>query len=139
MSVALVKHPDYFKGEYAQLEIDSTVQPDSVFIWDESRNRLGFGYGSHATTAFGWGVGPGFGVGLFAEAYFGQGAKKIDHLTYKKFVAGDYSVRTRSYDEIGNVSSWSSTSTLEHRPKPPAPIELALGSGSVLTWTWTDG
>lgn len=61
----------------------------------------------------------------------------IEHETLALFVAGDYVVRNRGVDVLGNAGAWSDPVTIQHRPKPPPPTNLRL-SGNDLLYDWHD-
>jgi hypothetical protein len=73
----------------------------------------------------------------FNEGEFGAGVGLLEHLTFREFVAGDYTVRGRARDFVGNIGPWSAPVTVAHRPLPPPPENLAV-VGGVLSWTWSD-
>lgn len=136
IDIALIVDPSYLPGDRAVIEIDSADQPDRPVLTPPNRERRGFGVASAITTPFGsMGLTPPdipFGAGLF-----GIGATRWDHTTLRAFVAGDYPIRARGIDTLGNLGDWSDAETIEHRPTPPPPINLSM-AGSVLSWTWSD-
>lgn len=109
MSITIQRDPLYTCFDTMELEIGGTVQPDRVTPWGPDHETAGSTpAGTNFTTR-----------------------------TINRFVAGDYSVRARGIDAAGNVSSWSSAVTVQHRPTPPAPESLTI-TGGVLGWTWSD-
>ncbi len=134
MTIPIVATPEYLPRDVLEVEIDGDVQPDRIIVADPERNAQGFGFELPTLTPFGrLALSPAvtpFGLGLF-----GVGAKLIEYQTRASFDAGDYSVRIRARDALGNVSAWSSAYTLEHRPEPGPPRNLTV-SGMTLGWVW---
>ncbi len=136
LTLTVIREPDYLPADRIQIELDGAVQSDRIPAWDHSRARKGFGYGNARETSFGVWMPPPADT-LFGAGLFGQGAGPLIHTTINSYVAGDYQLRARSVDALGNASNWSPAETIEHRPIPPAPTSLAIAAG-VLSWTWSD-
>lgn len=145
ISITILVPLELLHTDVLTLEIDGEVQRDRIPAFPRWRGQRGFGYQQLNAGGFGvWALSPDqfpFGAGPF-----GQGAYPLDHQTVDAFVAGDYEVRVRASDDLppatsggdrGNVSAWSDTVELAHRPAPPPPRNLAV-SGGVLGWTWQD-
>jgi hypothetical protein len=137
LTIQIIRPPDVELDERASVEVDGAVQQDLVRLAGPgSRRRFGagrlFGRGT-----FGISRGMTFGDGLFGAGYFGQGTDVVAHQTLATFVAGDYSVRIRRVDAIGNAGAWTSATNLKHRPTPAAPTNLSL-DGSTLSWQWSN-
>lgn len=129
----------YGAADKLRLEIDSEEQTDRITIWSKSRGKLGYGHGPYGQGRYGYGKSLGYGNGAYGRGVYGQGADIATHTTQTEFVAGDYSVRARVEDEAGNVGSYSSAITIQHRPTPPFPTNLQITTGtSTLTWSWSD-
>ncbi len=137
LTVRFIRDFDYLQDDRLQLEVDGLLQPDSVTIWTALRDHLGFGRDADSSSGFGFATGLAFGSGAFGAGYFGQGAEIAEHRSVRRFVAGDYAIRMRAIDALGNLGDWSIVVTLEHRPPPPPPFNLAL-TGNTLTWDWSD-
>jgi hypothetical protein len=110
ITIPIVRNVTYVLGDRVEIEIDGAVQPDYVPMIDAVA----------AATIAGGGT-PG----------------ALLHETLARFPAGDYSVRLRGVDAIGNVGDWMAPQTLEHRPLPETPAGLALSGGN-LTGVWID-
>lgn len=109
-----------------RLEVNGTALPNIIRVWGPERSRM------TATTPS-----LGYGRGAYGRGGYGVGARILQYVTPQRFVAGDYSLRDRAVDALGNIGAWSGTYTHQHRPVPPAPKALSLSAG-VLTWLWTD-
>lgn len=137
LTVRFIRDFDYLQDDRLQLEVDSALQPDSVTIWTVLRDQLGWGRSTDNNSGFGFATGLAWGAGAFGAGYFGQGAEIAEHRSVRSFVAGDYTIRMRGIDPLGNLGNWSISETLEHRPAPPPPFDLAM-SGNTITWDWSD-
>lgn len=110
ITIPIVRDTNYGVGDLVELEIDSVVQPDRIVMFDSVATR---------------------------EAAAGGTPGPLMHETLARFAAGDYSVRLRGVDAIGNAGTWMTAQTIEHRPRPETPTGLALSAGS-LTGVWVD-
>jgi len=137
LTITIEQSRAFLPGDYAQIEVDSTVQSDRVSIWGGERASLGYGHGRYGDGEYGRGRSLGYGIGLYGDGPYGIGLRRTTHETGSSFVAGDYSVRARAVDKIGNAGSWSSAVTHRHRPTPPKPSSLSIASGT-LNWAWSD-
>jgi hypothetical protein len=137
ISISLVQSRSYLYGDTARLEVAGSAQPEAIRIAGDTRGLEGFGHGSFGRGRFGRGRGSGFGSGAFGRGVFGQGASLVGRSTQARFVAGDYAMRVRAVDALGNAGDWSASATRPHRPDPPAPTALAI-TGGALTATWSD-
>lgn len=137
ITIRFIRDFDYVQDDRLQLEVAGVAQPDSVTVWTLLRDQLGFGRSPDTNSGFGFATGLAWGAGAFGAGYFGQGAEIAEHRTVRPFVAGDYSVRMRAEDALGNASDWSAAENVQHRPQPPPPFDLAL-VGNILTWDWSD-
>ena len=137
MSITIEQSRRFVVGDIALIEIGGTALDDEVNYWQAERSRTGFGQGRFGTGRFGVGRSLGFGIGTFGRGAFGTGSRLLVHRTRARFVAGDYAIRGKSRDSIGNESDWSDTVTRPHRPQPATPASLAITSGT-LTWSWSD-
>lgn len=135
--IRYVRHPDYLPGDHLELEVDNAVQGDRIVPWGPDRALVGFGLTAAIQAPFGLGPALPFGEGGFGYGRFGLGAEIVVHRTLRPYVAGDYDVRLRSVDQLGNASAWNTAATVKHRPKPPAPRALRL-DGAVLRWDFSD-
>lgn len=139
MVIPMVRDTDLMRGDVVRLEVGGVVQPDRVQLWDERRRRMGFGFGTMGLQHFGRGaLFGGFGSGPFGLGVMGFGADVAEHVTVNRFAAGDYAVRVRVEDEVGNVGAYGAAVTIKHRPTPDAVDDLRVEAG-VLKWSWTDG
>lgn len=129
----------YFPEDTIELEVDSVAQLGRLEIWGAERQAIGFGRGTFGTGAFGFdgSIGLGFGVGAFGTGPFGIDERIVTRQTRKRFSAGDYTVRARAIDELGNIGDWSASKVYEHRPVPETPTDCQLSDGT-LTWSWSD-
>ena len=137
LTISIVQSRRYEYGDTAELEVDSVLQPDSWPIWGFERNLLGFGHGPYGGGGYGAGDSLGYGNGGYGLGLWGQGARIVSFLTIGQFVAGDFTLRVRARDGIGNVDGWSDAVIHQHRPVPPTPTDLAI-LGGILGWTWSD-
>jgi len=139
LTIPIVRDPDIDPADTVEVQVDGNTQNDRVNLWPNLRHDPGFGFDPIGTGYFGLSTAgsQGFGAGPFGLGYFGYPILITDHDTIASFVAGDYTVKLRSRDGVGNVSNWSAGATIEHRPIPPAPEDLAVDAG-VLSWTWSD-
>lgn len=139
LTIKLEQSRRYIYGDTAEIEVDGALQPDRWPIWGPERDLLGSGFGGGGFGGGGFGMGRslGFGNGAFGRGGFALGARVISFLTIGQFVTGDYTLRARGRDSLGNVDGWSDPVTHEHRPVPPAPTDLVIVAG-VLGWTWSD-
>lgn len=126
LTIKLEQSRVYLAGDTAELEVDGDLQPDSWLLWGPERNLLDVDSPSL-----------GFGRGAFGRGGFGVGAYVLTFLTLNAFVAGDYTIRVRARDKIGNVDGWSDPVVHEHRPVPPPPHDLVITAGE-LHWQWSD-
>lgn len=110
MMIPIVRDTDYAYGDLVEIEIEGEVQPDRILMWDSVSER---------------------------EEAIGGTPSPLMHQTLARFGAGDYSVRVRGVDLIGNAGAWSVAQIIEHRPTPEPPTALAI-SGDDLTGTWLD-
>lgn len=139
ITIPIIQDPDLTPQDVVEVEINSAVQSDRFGVWPAVPDPGGFGFDAMDTGVFGFSSAGAvaFGQAVFGQGYFGYGAAVVEHDTRSSFVAGDYTVRLRSRDDLGNVSDWSDPGTIEHRPTPPPPDTLAIAAG-VLTWSWSD-
>jgi hypothetical protein len=137
MTFSLVRSFDFVPGDFGQIEIASALQPDRVVLAVQGRQFQGFGLTPAESGGFGFATGLPLGGGVFGAGYLGQGAELFTHRTLASFVAGDYTVRLRAVDRLGNAGDWSDSYTIQHRPLPPAPTNLRIADG-ILTWAWSD-
>lgn len=135
--VTLEQSRRYRFGDYAQVEVDGALQPDRFQLWHAERRQLGFGRGRFGRGRFGRGRSLGFGLGAFGRGVFGQGARLAAYRTAAAHPAGDYTLRVRAVDRLGNAGDWSAPLAHEHRPRPPAPARLRV-DGEDLAWAWSD-
>jgi hypothetical protein len=136
LALKLVRSMDHVPGDYGQVEVASVLQPDRVTLIIQGRQFQGFGL-TPDSSGFGFAQSLSFGQGNFGAGYLGQGAETFTHTTLTRYVAGDYTVRLRAVDRLGNAGDWSEPVTIKHRPLPPAPTNLRIADG-ILTWAWSD-
>ena len=122
ITITIAHSSAFALGDRGQIEIAGVVQPDRI--------ELGGIPGPAPTLPF--------GGGRFGAGYFGRGAASFAHRTLASFIAGDYSVRIRSIDPVGNTSAWSTAKIIQHRPVPPSPTSLSVNEAGELVWTWSD-
>lgn len=122
MNIPIIRNASYTPGDRAEIEINGVVQPDIIDLAGLVTPRP---------------VMP-FGGGTFGAGVFGAGAAMFVHRTVARFVAGDYAVRIRSVDPLGNESAWSTARTVRHRPAPPPPTALNVNEAGELAWSWSD-
>ena len=136
LKITMVRGVGYGAGELVQIEVDGVLQPDRVVMWSASRESVGWGRG-------GWGEG-GDGFGHAGRARFGEGVfgyeslgvsggGLIEHRTVGRFAAGDYVVRLRGVDVVGNAGPWGEAFVVRHRPRPAPPTGVGV-SGDMLEW-----
>lgn len=136
LSIPVIRDPRYGPDDTVEIEVDSETIDGRYVLWDASRRRRGFGFGPFGAFAFGViDPGLGFGEGVFAGGAFGFGAELLTLKTRPAYDAGDYSVRIRAVDAVGNAGAWSAAVTIQHRPDPPPPRNFRV-SGDNLVWTW---
>lgn len=111
ITIPIIRDVSYEVGDRVELEIDSAVQPDRIYIWPDETAR--------------------------DAVVDGDTIAPVMHQTLVRFPAGDYNIRLRGIDVAGNPGDWSAATTIEHRPTPDAPESLAI-DGDNLTGTWTD-
>lgn len=111
MKVPVVRDAvNYGEDDWLEIEIEGQVQPDLVRMFDTAAAR--------------------------AAALSGDPGVLI-HQTLARFPAGDYDVRVRGVDALGNVGDWSAVTTIPHRPTPETPSALAI-VGDELVGEWSD-
>ena len=132
LTLQLEQSRRYLPGDYAQVEVDGEVQSDAFVIWGSERAALGMGHGPFGRGRFGYGRSLGLGRGAFARGIFGQGVRIISLQTRQRFVEGEYEIRLRVRDRLGNVGDWSEPATLAHNPVPPPPRNLRIAGDSLL-------
>ena len=136
LTLQLEQSRRYLPGDYAQVEVDGEVQSDAFVIWGADRYEYGFGRGPFGRGRLGYGRALTFGRGSMGRGTMGQGARVLTFRTRAKFQDGDYSIRLRVIDRLGNAGAWSAAVTLNHRPVPPPPFDLKIVSGD-LRFKWT--
>ncbi len=136
ISETWLRNPDAELGERLELEVSGTIQADRVSIRPLRWPDRGYGYGSNVQGAYGFAIGPGYGMGLYGRGYYGVGTDTVTHATAAKFVAEDYRIRARTLTDEGNTGPWTDWVDVTHRPTPPAVSNLSLAAG-VLSWQWS--
>ena len=89
------------------------------------------------SSGYGFGLSLSYGDGVYGGGFYGQCVEVKNHETQGLFVAGDYSVRLKAIDGLGNEGDWSDPFTIAHRPDPPAPTNPTVTS-NVLAFDWSD-
>lgn len=136
ITITIERDIDWLETDHLELEIDDEVQVDRITPWPGGHRYRGYGE-TTTESAYGQSTYLPYGDGYYGEGYYGQGGDWLEHETVRRRVAGNYRVRTRSVDALGNQSPWSDSRVYAHRPTPPAPTNLTLTDG-VLTWNWSD-
>ncbi|MFA5759402.1 MAG: hypothetical protein WC942_08635 [Clostridia bacterium] len=143
--ITIIQSRRFLAGDAMQIEVDSTVLPDRVPIWGSERSWIGFGRGRFGRGRFGVGRSLGFGQGLFGRGRFAQGVRASTYQTAGRFTAGDYSIRVRAVDRLGNAGDWSATSEIHATPYDEYSRSLAVTGyriwpkAVVFRWNVTDG
>lgn len=136
-NLEFVRNPDAMPGERIELEVQNIRQPDRVTVRLGPGSDFGYGFESALNSAYGFGAGPGYGVGLYEEGYYGEGTDDLDHVTANRFIADDYRVRARTITRENNTGTFGDEFIVQHRPAPPMPTRVRIFGGS-LTWLWND-
>lgn len=136
MTISFVVDPDWEPGVRVQLEVGGVVQPDRVLPLS-GRERQVLGFLELGAFMLGHSAAVTLGEGRLGDGTLGIGARQIDHTTLNRFDAGDYAVRLRTFDRLGNAGAWSEPVTIEHRPAPTPPRRVRVNAaGDALTWLW---
>lgn len=140
ITITMTLPPSLLPTDQVYIMVDSKVNTVTENLLGASRKSYGFGHGLFGAIPFGKSVpGPGFGNGPFGLGPVGHGIDTITLSTVEEYVAGDYLINTQAVDELGNLGTASTESTIQHRPTPPPPYSLAINMGTdVLTWNWQD-
>jgi len=123
--------------DVVQFEVDDVALGGRLEAWPETRGRNGFGFVTPLRHPFGVAGFAAPPIAVWGAGDFGLGGRRVDWATQTQYVAGDYGVRARAIDSLGNAGDWTDSVTIEHRPTPPPPRNLAI-SDNVLSWTWSD-
>ena len=137
MTIPFLRDPVYIVGDIIRVEIDSVLQRDRITPWPPDRARRGYGWTPSGSSGYGFGLSLPYGDGVYGAGFYGQCLEVKEQLTTGQFVAGDYAVRLKAIDALGNEGDWSDPFTLAHRTSPPAPANATVSS-NVLAWTWSD-
>lgn len=141
MAILFLRDPAYLGGDVIRVEVGSALRLDRVTPWPNDRQRRGYGWTPSGSSGYGFGLSLTYGRGVYGGGFYGQGVEVNQHHTNQDFVAGDYTVRLKAIDSLGNESPWSDPFTVAHRPNPPAPRLPALNTeiqNNTLIWTWSD-
>jgi hypothetical protein len=132
---AVEQAPHLTERDRLQLEVDGVVQPELHAVWAGERALMGFGIEGFGEDPFGVGDSLGFGLGSFGAGAFGEEDVALAILrTSQAFAHGDYTLRVRAVDELGNAGDWSDPLEQQHRYRPDPPTIVSLDAG-ILTWT----
>ena len=137
MTIPFLRDPVYLADDTIRVEIASVLQRDRVTPWPPDRARRGYGWTPSGSSGYGFGLSLSYGDGVYGGGFYGQCVEVKNHETQGLFVAGDYSVRLKAIDGLGNEGDWSDPFTIAHRPDPPAPTNPTVTS-NVLAFDWSD-
>lgn len=139
LTIPVLRETRFIYGDEIGMKLTAkgSDEPDYLPIWGIERKTMGFGFGAFGAGRLGYMPGVGFGVGPFGLGALGQGALTGLHKTATTRRAGDYSVSVRARDTLGNVGSYATAETVQHRPTPSPPKTLTLDTASnEICWKW---
>jgi len=137
ITIPIIRDTDYLDTDTIDLEIDGVEQRDRIKPWDRTRAAMGYGMEPANQTGYGFARSLPYGTGLYGLGIYGQGVDLFEYETTGFFVPGDYQIRIRGFDKLGNTGPWSPVTAIAHRPLPPPPTDLDATAG-VLSFQWSD-
>ncbi|MEM1213043.1 MAG: hypothetical protein AAGI68_12195 [Planctomycetota bacterium] len=142
LSIPMVLPPES-EGDRFEVEIDGVVLGDRLVLGRSLAIAGGISgrpaWGKGPATVWGGGSWGGRAAAVWGEGVWGFGDwgrlwRVLELTTRSQFAAGDYTVRVRRVDAVGNAGAWSVTATYRHRPQPAAPASVRAEGGR-LVWT----
>ena len=125
LSIQFPLDPTWEPGVRIELSIDGQTQPDLI---RPTLGREGLTLGTQVLGDFMLGATTGqpLGESRLGDGDVGLATPFVEFSTLNRFGAGDYTIRLRTLDAIGNASPWSTPITVAHRPPPDPPRDLPL-------------